>query len=334
MTLTRTDRRGFLARAPVLALPALFALPGAARAQSAAWPQRAIRIIVPYAAGGPADVTAREVAQRLSTLTGQSVVIDNQGGGLGLPSLNAVVRAEPDGHTLWMPALGNAVLQPLLSKQGGSRELIAKLRPVGMVSTSVHVLVVSATLPVRSVRELIDHARANPGRVSFASAGVGGTAHLAMEMFRHLTQTDVVHVPYKGSAGAVNDLVSGRVSAMFSSLPSLQGVADKGLVRVIAATAPSTSRSTRALPLMSATLPGFEYSSWYALYAPQATTTPVVQAINAALQKVLKDPTLEASIETHGLELLPTTPDEVQTWVRRDTEKWSQIIRQANITLD
>ena len=300
----------------------------------APWPTKSVKIIVPYAAGGPADVTAREIAQRLSAQIAQTVVIENQGGGLGVPSLTAVARADADGHTLWMPALGNAVLQPLLTKQGGMKELMTRVRPVGMVSTSVHVLVVSAALPIRNVRELIDYAKAHPGKVSFASAGVGGTAHLAMEMFKFLTQTDVVHVPYKGSSGAVNDLASGRVTAMFSSLPSLQGVADKGLVRVIAATAPSTGKSTRNLPLMSTSLPGFEYTSWYALYAPVATPVPVVNAINAALQRVLKDPTLEAAIEPHGLELLPSSPDEVSGWVRKDTDKWSQIIRQANITLD
>jgi tripartite-type tricarboxylate transporter receptor subunit TctC len=183
-----------------------------------------------------------------------------------------------------MPALGNVVLQPLLSKSGGA-DLLARLRPVSMVSTSAHVLVVSAKLPVKSVRELVDYARANPGKVSFASAGTGGTAHLAMEMFKALSATDVLHVPYKGSSGAVNDLASGQVSAMFSSLPSLQGVADKGLVRVIAATAPSTSTATRSLPLMSAALPGFEYTTWYAMYVPQATPTALVERINAALRR-------------------------------------------------
>jgi tripartite-type tricarboxylate transporter receptor subunit TctC len=312
---------------------ALLGLATLASAQTS-WPTKPVRIIVPYAAGGPADVTAREIAQKITSDSGQPVVIDNQGGAMGVPSLTAAVRADPDGHTLWMPALGNAVLQPLLSKQPTSRELMTKLRPVGMVSTSAHVLVVSATLPVRNVKELVDYARANPGKVSFASAGVGGTAHLAAEMFKSLSNTDVLHVPYKGSAAAVADLVSGRVSAMFSSLPSLQGVAEKGLVRVIAATAPSTSPATRALPLMSATLPGFDYSSWYAMYVPQATPTPVVASINATLQKTLKDPALGAKIEPHGLELVATSPDEVQTWVRNDTDKWGQIIRKAGITLD
>ena len=187
------------------------------------WPSRPIKLVEPYAVGGPADLVARELAQKIALEVKQPVLIDNQGGGLGIPALSAVARAEPDGHTLLMPALGNVVLQPLLSKTGGA-ELVARLKPVSLISTSAHVLVVSAKLPVKSVRELIDYARANPGTVSFASAGTGGTAHLGMEMFKSLSKTDVIHVPYKGSSGAVNDLISGQVSAMFSSLPSLQGL--------------------------------------------------------------------------------------------------------------
>jgi tripartite-type tricarboxylate transporter receptor subunit TctC len=276
---------------------------------------------------------SREIAQRLAADTGQSFLIDNQGGGLGLPALNTVARAEPDAHTLYMPALGNVVLQPLLSKNGGAEQL-ARLKPISMVSTAAHVLVVSSKLPVTNVRELVDFARANPGRVSFASAGTGGTAHLAMEMFKALTKTDVLHVPYKGSAGAVTDLASGQVSAMFSSLPSLQALADKGLVRVIAATAPSRSAATKSLPLMSTTVPGFEYTTWYALYAPPATPKATIDRINSLLRRALQDPALVARIEAHGTELLGSSPEEVQDWVQRDTEKWGRVIREAAIHLD
>jgi tripartite-type tricarboxylate transporter receptor subunit TctC len=299
-----------------------------------AWPTKPVKIVVPYAAGGPADVVARELAQRLAADTGQPFVIENQGGGLGIPALSAVTRADPDGHTLYMPALGNVVLQPLLSKNNGGAEQLARLRPISMVSTGAHVLVVSAKLPVSSVKELIDYARAKPGQVSFASAGTGGTGHLAMEMFKALSKTDVVHVPYKGASAAVSDLASGQVSAMFSSLPSLQALADRGLVRVIAATAPSRSSATKSLPLMSATLPGFEYTTWYAMYAPSATPTAIVERINAHMRKVLEDSTVAARIEQQGTELLVSSPNEGLEGVRRDTEKWGHVIREAGIRLD
>lgn len=302
-------------------------------AQTAHWPTKAVKIVVPYAAGGPADITAREIAQKLSTLTGQPFVIENQGGAMGIPSLMAVSRSDPDGHTMWMPALGNAVLQPLLSKQGGAEHL-AKLRPVGMVTTSAHVLVVSSKLPVSNVKELIDYAQAHPGQLAFASAGVGGTAHLGAELFKSLSRTDVVHVPYKGTAPAISDLASGRVGAMFSSLPSLQGAIDKGLVRLLAATSASKSPATKSLPLMSAALPGFDYTSWYAMYVPLKTPSAVVARINALMQQTLKDPGLAGRIEAHGMEPLPTGPEEVDVWVKRDQEKWGAVIRTAKITLD
>jgi len=210
------------------ALFGAFAVCATASAQPApAWPSKNIRIVVPYAAGGPADLVARELAQVLTAELKQSVVVENMGGAMGVPALGAVARAEPDGHTLLMAAVGNVVLQPMLSKQGGA-DLVAKLRPVSTISTAPHVLVVSAKLPIKSVAELVAYAKAHPGEVSFASAGTGGTAHLAMEMFKSLSKTDVIHVPYKGSSGSVNDLISGQVSALFSSLPSLQGLIDKG----------------------------------------------------------------------------------------------------------
>ena len=330
-------RRSVIAGVAVaLAFPALAQMPSATPsvAPGAAWPSKTVKIVVPYAAGGPADVVAREIAQKLSANLGQPVVVENQGGGLGIPALTAATRAEPDGHTLYMPALGNVVLQPLLSKTSGGADLLARLKPVGQVSTGAHVLVVSAKLPVRTVKELVEYARANPGKVSFASAGTGGTAHLAMEMFKSLSRTDVLHVPYKGSSAAVNDLVSGQVSAMFSSLPSLQGVVDKGLVRVIGVTAPSRSPATRDLPQISAALPGFEYTTWYALYAPQAAPQTVVDRINAALRRVLQDPAVVAKIEPSGTELLASSPDEVTQLVRRETDKWGKIIREANISID
>ena len=244
-----------------LASSALALLVGAETfAQNAAtWPNKNIRLVVPYAAGGPADLVARELALTLTADLKQSVTVENMGGSMGVPALGAVARAEPDGHTLLMAAVGNVVLQPMLSKHGGA-DLVAKLRPVSVISTAPHVLVVSAKLPIKSVAELVAYAKAHPGEISFASAGTGGTSHLGMEMFKSLTKTDVIHVPYKGSSGSVNDLISGQVSALFSSLPSLQGLIDKGYVRLLAATAPSQSPATKNLPLMSATLPEFGIS--------------------------------------------------------------------------
>jgi len=297
------------------------------------WPTKNIRIVVPYAAGGPADLVARELAQTLASDLKQSVTVENMGGAMGVPALSVVARAEPDGHTLLLAAFGNMVLQPLLSKQGGG-ELVAKLKPVGTISTAPHVLVVSAKLPIKTVAELIAYAKANPGVISFASAGMGGTAHLGMEMFKSQSGVDVLHVPYKGSAGSVNDLISGQVSALFSSLPSLQGLVDKGYVRILAATAPSHSPATKNLPLMSSTLPSFDYSTWYAMYAPLGVPKELTERINKALHLALKNPKLIDKVEAAGTELHAGTPEEVVQWTKRDLDKWTKVIQNAKITLD
>jgi len=312
---------------------ALLACTGAQAQNAATWPSKNIRLVVPYAAGGPADLVARELALTLTADLKQSVTVENMGGSMGVPALGAVARAEPDGHTLLMAAVGNVVLQPMLSKHGGA-DLVAKLRPVSIISTAPHVLVVSTKLPIKSVAELVAYAKAHPGQVSFASAGTGGTSHLGMEMFKSLSKTDVIHVPYKGSSGSVNDLISGQVSALFSSLPSLQGLIDKGYVRLLAATAPSQSPATKNLPLMSATLPEFEYATWYAMYAPLATPPALVERINQALSRALKNPALTSKVEAAGTELRTGSADEVLLWTQRDAAKWRRVIQDAKITLE
>ena len=208
-------RRHFIA-ATLVALGAGFIAP----AFGQAFPTKPIKFVVPFAAGGPADIVAREVGQKLGAELGQPVVVDNQGGGAGVSALSTVVRADADGHTLLFAASGNMVLQPQVSRAGG-KELIGKLRPISLVSTGPHVLVVSSKLPVSNLKEFIDYARATPGKISYASAGVGGVAHLGMEYLKALTKTEMTHVPYRGTSAAISDLASGQVQALFSSPPSL-----------------------------------------------------------------------------------------------------------------
>ncbi|HET8746250.1 MAG TPA: tripartite tricarboxylate transporter substrate-binding protein [Ramlibacter sp.] len=315
--------------APLVALSMSFITP----AFGQDFPTRPIRFVVPFAAGGPADVVAREIGQKLGSELGQSVIVENQGGGAGVTALSTVVRSEADGHTLLFAASGNMVLQPQVSRTGG-KDLVARLRPVGQVSTGPHVLVVSSKLPVANVKEFIAYAKANPGKLSYGSAGVGGVAHLGMEYLKALTGIEMTHVPYRGTSAAINDLASGQVQALFSSPPSLQGAIDKGLVKPMGMSASGGTGAARSLPVIGTVVPGFEFTTWYGLYAPLATPKPVVDRIHAALAKVLKDPALNAKLEAQGVQLAGSTPDELAATTKRDTEHWAKVIRDARITLE
>jgi tripartite-type tricarboxylate transporter receptor subunit TctC len=296
-------------------------------------PAKPTRLIVPFAAGGPADVVAREVGQKLGAELGQTVIVENQGGGAGIAALTTVTRAEPDGHTLLFAASGNIVLQPQVSKTGGAK-LVTKLRPVAMVSTGPHVLVVSSKLPVKTVKEFIDHVRAHPGALSYGSAGVGGVAHLGMEYLQALAKTEMTHVPYKGTAAAINDLTAGNVHAMFSSPPSLQAAIDKGYVRALGMSAPGGTGAVKALPLVGSTVPGFEFTTWYALYAPLGTPAATVEKIGDAVRKTVTDPALKARMQAQGVELTYASADDLMHVMKRDTDKWAKVIRDTKLTVE
>jgi tripartite-type tricarboxylate transporter receptor subunit TctC len=315
-----------------LAIGSLFAVAIPAQAADG-FPSRAIKLVVPFAAGGPADVVARAFGQKLGAELGQSVIVENQGGAAGVTALGAVARAEADGHTLLFAASGNIVLQPQLTHRG-SADLVASLRPVSLVSTSPHVLVVSSKLPVRNLKEFVDHARANPGQLSYGSAGVGGVAHLGMASLEALTGTDMVHVPYRGTSGAVSDLASGRIHALFSSYPSLQGVIDKGLVRPLAVSARTGAGPAAKLPVIASVVPGFEYKTWYGLYAPAGTPDAATERLQQAVKNVALDAALREQLAVQGVDLASSTAEELRELAKRDTEKWGAVIRRANVKLD
>ncbi len=310
------------------ALAALLAAsPAGALAQE--WPTKPIRMLVAFAAGGPVDVVAREVAARLGEQLGQTVVVENQGGAGGKIALGTIARAAPDGHTLLFAASGNVVILPLVEKKP---DLVRDLLPVSLVSTSAHALVVNSGLPIRNVRELIDYAKANPGKVHFGSSGTGAAAHLGMELFKSLAGVDVVHVPYKGISQAVIDLQSGDVQAMFSSMPSLKAFIDRGSIRPIGMTAPSRGES--GLPLIAEALPGFEYTVWYGVFAPPKTPGAIVDKLNAAIRAVVADPELQKKLEAQSLDLQASTPDELTAHMRKESAKWEKVVREANVTME
>lgn len=306
----------------------------AAHAQvSDAFPTKPVRLIVPFAAGGPADIVAREMAQSLGKELGQTVVVENLGGGAGAPALAAVTRAPADGHTVLFAASGNVTIQPHLSKP--PVDILKLLDPVGKVTTSPHVLVVSSKLPIRTVPELIAYAKAHPGKLNFASAGVGGLAHLAAELFQHAAGIDSRHIPYRGSSQAIADLASGEVHAMFSSQPSMKALIDKGVIRVIGLTAPSSSPAYQGIPVISRSgVPALEYATWYGIFAPAGTPAAVVGRFNAALQKLTTDQTFIDRLQAQGVELDVSSPKALADLTRSESEQWAKVIRDAKIELN
>lgn len=298
----------------------------------AAYPERPIRMIIPFAAGGPADLVGREIAEVVGKEIGQPIVVVNAGGGHGVPALNQLLGAPADGYTLLMPASGNMTIP---SKAMKDKNVLDLLSPISQLTQSPHVLVVNASLPVNSVQDLVDYARAHPGKVNFGSAGVGGVAHLGMELFKSQAKVDVVHVPYRGTSQVIADLASGEVQALFSSMPSLKPMMDKGAIKALGMSAPSDGAVTSKLPVISQSgLPGMEYTTWYGLFAKHGTPDDVLQILNAAVRKALENPELNRKFEAQGVEFVSGSPEELAALVKKDAEKWARVIDEAGIQLD
>ena len=304
-----------------------------AQAQSAAYPTKSLTMIVPFAAGGPADLVGREVARVMSEVMGRPVVVENQGGASGTVALNSLARAAPDGYTMLLAASGTVVIHPLLV--GKYESVTQSLAPVSLVSTSPHVLVVTNKINVRSVPELIAYAQAHPGKLNFGSAGTGGAAHLGMELFKSQAGIDAVHVPYKGTSQVLTDLVSGEVQALFSSMPSLQSLIDKGSIRALGMTGPNAAAQSLGIPEISKSgLPGLVYTTWYAIFVPKGTPQEIIQKLNASLDKVLNDKVLQQKLAPQGLELQSSSPKELEALMAEEVSSWGKIIKAANIKAD
>lgn len=297
----------------------------------AEYPERPIRMVIPFAAGGPADLVGREFATLLGQKLGQTVVVVNLGGGHGVPALNQVLGQDADGYTLLMPASGNMTVP---SKVMQDKDVLALLAPISLLTKSPHVLVTSAKLPVKTTQELIDYAKAHPGKVNFGSAGVGGVAHLGMELFKSQAKVDVVHVPYRGTSQVITDLAAGQVHALFSSMPSLKPMIDQGTVTALAMSAPSSGSYTSTLPVITEALPGMEYTTWYGLFAKAGTPAEIVEKLNQAVVDTLKDPELNKKFDPQGVEFVSSSPQELADLVRKDTAKWTKLIEEADIQID
>jgi tripartite-type tricarboxylate transporter receptor subunit TctC len=315
--------------ARLVALAAL-ATSGAAVAQD--YPTRPITMVVPYAAGGGNDLVARVVAERMSRALGQQIVIENRGGAGGSIATRQVARtAAPDGYTLLIGGTGTLAVDPTLYQNVGY-DPRKDFAPIGLIATSPLVLVVHPSVPAASVQDLIVVAKREPGRVNYASAGAGSGIHLAAELFASMTGIKLTHIPYKGSAPALNDLLGGHVAMYFSSLPPAIALVKEGKVRALAVTGPARSSIFPDLPTIAESgVPGYEAVLHYGIVAPAGTPRAIVDRLNRELRAALASDEVRARLATAGAEPLPSTPEEYAADIDREETKWSRIVKEAGV---
>jgi tripartite-type tricarboxylate transporter receptor subunit TctC len=313
-------------------IAAAIAVPTLARAQ--AFPARPLRLVVPFAPGGSTDIIARILAARLGPLLGGTVLVENRPGAGGNIGIEAVVRSAPDGYTLVLGAPGGLTVNPLLYRNLTYQPL-RDLAPVAMVADSELVIAVARNVPAQDLPGFIAHCRANPGKVSFGSAGVGTTTHLGGALFALKAGVQLQHVPYRGSALAMNDLVAGTIDAMFDLLPSSINQIQGGLIRALATTGSERAATLPEVPTVAeAALPGFRATSWYALMAPAGTPAEIIGTISRATVAVLGEPAVKERISAAGAVAWPTDAAGLARILRDDSERWAEVVREARITLD
>ena len=322
------ERRQFLQLAAGAA--ALPLTSGSASAE--AYPSRPVRFIIGYTPGGSADLTARLMGQWLSEKLGQSFVIENRPGGGTNIATEQALRATPDGYTLLLVAPANAINATLYNKL--PFDFMKEMEPIAGIIRFPNVVVVHPSLPIKSIPELIAYAKANPGKLNMASSGNGSTIHMSGELFKMLTGINMQHVPYRGGAPALTDMLSGVMQVMFDNIPTCAEHVKSGKLRGLAVTSTTRSEVLPDLPLVADFLPGYEASAWYGLAAPKGTPPEIVQTLNKAVNEILADPKAKARFTELGAILLPGSAAEFGKLVADETEKWGKVVKFAGAKVD
>jgi len=305
-------------------------LPAAAQtAWAETYPARAVRVVVPVAAGGANDVSARLIGRWLSEHLGQQFFIENRPGAATNVGTEAVIRASADGYTLLI-AGSNAAINATLF-QSLNFNFIRDTAPIGSIVRVPQLMQVTPSLPVKTVPEFIAYAKTNPGKVAMGSGGNGSPAHVVGEYFKLMTGTDLIHVPYRGAAPAVADLISGQIQVAFTELATSLGHVKSGRLRALAVTTTARAEVLPDVPTLNEFIPGFEASQWIGLVAPKDTPPTIVEKLNATINAGLADPKLKARFADLGGMVLPGSPEEFGKLIRDETEKWAKVIRAANI---
>lgn len=306
-----------------------------AMAQKAdAWPSRPIRLVVPFPPGGGTDLVGRSVGNKLAEALGQRVVIDNRGGAGGNIGAEIAVRAEPDGYTMLIGSIGAIAINPTLYGARLPFDPKRDLAPVTLSSDALNILMVHSSLPVKSVKELIDHARAHPNKLSFSSSGVGATDHLAGELFNRLVGVQTIHVPYKGGGPAAVDLAAGNVQFSFNTASAQTALWKAGKIRALAVLSPKRQALFPDLPSIAETVPGYGVNNWYGFFLPAKTPRPVVDRLNAEINRILKMPDIIVLHNAGGIVPVGTSPEDFSKFIVAETQKWAKVIKEAGIKLE
>jgi tripartite-type tricarboxylate transporter receptor subunit TctC len=304
-------------------------------AQGAAnYPAKPVRLVVPFPAGGTTDILARAVAQKLSEAWGRQMIVDNRPGAGGNIGSDLVAKSAPDGYTLLMGTVGTHAINPSLYKNM-PYDHVKDFAPVILVAGVPNVLVVNPSLPVHSVPELIAYAKANPGKLNFASSGNGTSIHLSGELFKAMTGVEMTHVPYKGSAPALTDLIGGQVQLMFDNLPSSLPFIKAGKLRALAVTSGARAAALPDLPTLAESgLPGFEASSWFGVLAPAGTPRDIVAKLNGAIAGWLASPEAKEKLLAQGAIAAGGTPEDFARHIGAETSKWAKVVKASGAHID
>src|SRR6266550_8980955 len=323
---------GFL-RAAITGLVCLLGLAGSVVPSSAAdYPNRPVRWLIGFTAGGPVDTVARIMSQWLSERLGQQFVVENRTGSGGNLAAAAGIAAAPDGYTLLFVAPNNAISTSLYKKL--PFDFIRDTVPVASIMQLTNMLVVSNATPAKTVQEFIDYCKANPGKISYASSGNGTSVHMSAELFKAMTKVEMTHVPYRGSSAAMPDIISNKVQLIFDNLPSALEQARGGSARALGVTSPQRWPSVPDIPAIAETVPGFESVGFYGISAPKGTPPEIVDLLNKAVGEALKDPKLVARLADVGGIPKPMTPAEFGKLVTDETEKWRKVVEFAGVSVD
>jgi len=310
-----------LLRLAAFVLPVLLILPAAAQN----YPSRPVKFIVPFGAGGPADVYARVLAQHLSEETKQTFVVEDRPGAGSIIGTDAVAKAAPDGYTLLIMSNTHTTNESLLPNK--PFQLMRDFVPVATINYSDLLMVVHPSVPAKTVKELIELAKKEPGKLNYASSGPGTPYHMAGELFKAMTQTDIIHVPHKASGDARNSVISGTVQVMFDAVTTMSALAKGGQVRALGTTGLTRSQLTPDLPAIAETVPGYEATIWLGVMAPKGTPPEIVNFLNTAINKVINLPEVKAAWLQQGAIPLVKTPQEFEAFLRKDIEKWADVVK-------